>query len=217
MKNKLTVLLLLTLLTNRYFVYMTRREQEIEQLRKSIICQSWKIITEEGWQALSIRKIADAIQYSVPMIYKHFENKEAIIEYFSKEGFELLSVKLSEAQNSALSIEEQIEKIAYAYWQFSAEHTQHYRIMFGLGIPPCEAINSNKEMSTTSGIMLDAISKFIPDTTDANKYLKLKTFWSMLHGFIAIELLSNNRINQQPAVFVKDAIEGFIFTLKHKI
>ena len=39
----------------------------------------------------------------------------------------------------------------------------------------------------------------------------------MWHGFIAIELLSNNRINDEPTVFVKDAIEGFIFTLKHKI
>jgi hypothetical protein len=40
---------------------LSRREREIQELRSSIIDQSWKIIIEEGWQALSIRKIADAI------------------------------------------------------------------------------------------------------------------------------------------------------------
>lgn len=64
-----------------------RREREIQELRSKIITQSWKIITEDGWQALSIRKIADAIEYSAPVIYKHFESKEAIIEYFSKSAY----------------------------------------------------------------------------------------------------------------------------------
>lgn len=195
---------------------MTRREKEIEQLRQDIICQSWKIITEEGWQALSIRKIADAIQYSVPMIYKHFENKEAIIEYFSKEGFQLLGDKMKVEMGTQTEAELQLKNIAQAYWHFAAQYTQHYRIMFGLGIPPCEAINSNKEMAETSSIMLDTIAKIIPQAVEADKYLKLKTFWSMLHGFIAIELLSNKEIQAEPTAFVNDAIEGFIYTLKHK-
>jgi len=195
---------------------MTRREKEILQLRQDIICQSWKIITEEGWQALSIRKIADAIQYSVPMIYKHFANKEAILEHFSKEGFQLLANKMQDGMNVDDSAEKQLFNIAQAYWHFASEYTQHYRIMFGLGIPPCEAINSNKEMSDTSSIMLMAINNMIPTSELDEKHLKLKTFWSMLHGFIAIELLSNNNIQHEPSAFVKDAVEGFIFTLKHK-
>lgn len=40
----------------------------------------------EGWQSLSIRKIADAIEYSIPVIYDHFENKEAILHEMGKDG-----------------------------------------------------------------------------------------------------------------------------------
>ncbi|MCA5003692.1 TetR/AcrR family transcriptional regulator [Sphingobacterium bovistauri] len=197
---------------------ISRREKEIQELRQAIIDQSWKIIQEEGWQSLSIRKIADAINYSVPVIYKHFENKEAIVEYFSKEGFKKLAVSLHIAQINALSNTEQVEEIALAYWKFASENTQYYRIMFGLGIPACETINSNDEMKASSSLMLDAINNVLKqyENEQVDRHLKLKTFWSMLHGFIAIDLLSNHEITQSPPPTVIDAVDGFIYTLKKK-
>jgi AcrR family transcriptional regulator len=59
-----------------------RRLRQQEELKQQIISCSREIVENEGWNALSIRKIADAIEYSVPVIYKHFENKEAISTYF---------------------------------------------------------------------------------------------------------------------------------------
>lgn len=193
----------------------TRREREIIELKNQIINQSWKIISEEGWQALSIRKIADAIEYSVPVIYKHFENKEAIIEYFSKEGFSILAKSIHDDIQTIADPQQKLRTIARSYWAFAANNAQHYRIMFGLGIPPCEAINSNAEMKETSQYMYDAIQQVLEESNNENadKYLKLKTFWSMLHGFIAIELLSNNTISNHPTATVEDAVDGFIFTL----
>ena len=64
-----------------------RKLRDLEKIRLQIIEQSWLIVQEEGWQALSIRKIADAIEYSVPVIYKHFENKDAIVAYFTNSRF----------------------------------------------------------------------------------------------------------------------------------
>ena len=54
-----------------------RRLREKEKVRAAILDTAWNMVKEEGWQSLSIRKIADAIEYSVPVIYDHFENKEA--------------------------------------------------------------------------------------------------------------------------------------------
>ena len=195
---------------------LTRREKEIQELRQAIIDQSWKIIEEEGWQSLSIRKIADGINYSVPVIYKHFENKEAIVEYFSKEGFLKLADTLRYSKEKATSDSEQLLQIALAYWKFASENTQHYRIMFGLGIPACETINSSEEMKASSLLMLEAIGNILENNENAqvDRYLKLKTFWSMLHGFIAIDLLSNQQITNTPPPTVQDAVEGFIYTLK---
>ena len=172
---------------------LTRREKEIQELRQSIIDQSWKIIEQEGWQSLSIRKIADAINYSVPVIYKHFENKEAIVEYFSKEGFNKLAHVLKASVTTDVAPSEQLQQIALGYWQFASENTPYYRIMFGLGIPACETINSSDEMKASSSIMLHAIENVLQDNQNqaVDRHLKLKTFWSMMHGFIAIDLLSN--------------------------
>lgn len=196
---------------------VARRDREIQELRGKIISQSWKIIMDEGWQSLSIRKIAEAIEYSVPVIYKHFENKEAIIEYFSKEGFLLLSSEISLATISDTDATLKLKNVAYAYWKFASKHTQHYRIMFGLGIPACETINSSTEMQEASNHMLQAIEDVLSEVANisADKHLKLKTFWSTLHGFIAIGLLSNNTIPTEPTVTLIDAVDGFIFTLKN--
>lgn len=195
---------------------LSRREKEILEQRQAIIDESWKIIQEEGWQALSIRKIAEAINYSVPIIYKHFENKEAIVEYFSKEGFKLLSKELKDSLSENSSAEDNLRNIALAYWHFASNHTKYYRIMFGLGIPACETINSSEEMKSSSNQMLNAIDKVLihHKNTAVDKHLKLKTFWSMLHGFIAIDLLSNHKISNTPPLTLIDAVEGFIYTLQ---
>ncbi|MBD1430112.1 TetR/AcrR family transcriptional regulator [Sphingobacterium litopenaei] len=192
---------------------LTRREKEIQELRQMIIDQSWKIIQEEGWQSLSIRKIADAISYSVPVIYKHFENKEAIVEYFSKEGFSKLAEELKVEEFDTI---EKLRKIALAYWKFASQNTQYYRIMFGLGIPACETINSSEEMKNSSSLMLQAIDDVLTQYSNqhVDRHLKLKTFWSMLHGFVAIDLLSNKEIAELPPPTVLDAVEGFIYTLQ---
>jgi AcrR family transcriptional regulator len=194
---------------------LSRREREIQELRSSIIDQSWKIIIEEGWQALSIRKIADAIEYSVPVIYKHFENKEAILEHFSREGFEILSEHISQALDNLDDPVQKLSAIARAYWEFAAQHTPHYRIMFGLGIPHCEAIQSSTEMKETSGYMLQAISEILENVKNKkiDRHHMLKAFWSTLHGFIAIELLSNNVISAEVPELVRDIVDVFIFTL----
>ena len=61
-----------------------RKERQRKEVRDSILQSAWQLVNEEGWQNLSIRKIADAIEYSVPVVYDHFENKEAILSEFNR-------------------------------------------------------------------------------------------------------------------------------------
>ena len=57
-----------------------RKLRQKEEVRTSILDTAWEIVVTEGWQSFSIRKVADAIEYSVPVIYSHFENKDAILQ-----------------------------------------------------------------------------------------------------------------------------------------
>jgi len=76
-----------------------RKIRQKEEVKSAILDTAWQLVKKEGWQQLSIRKIADAIEYSVPVIYDHFENKEAILFEIGKQGFQLLSKKMQQAKD----------------------------------------------------------------------------------------------------------------------
>src|SRR3954471_13409319 len=105
-----------------------RKERQRKEVRDSILESAWKVVNQEGWQNLSIRKIADAIEYSVPVVYDHFENKEAILSEFNRRGFKLLGDKLLEAKAKHKKANLQLEAIAYAYWDFAFQNREYYQL-----------------------------------------------------------------------------------------
>ena len=112
-----------------------RKLRQKEEVKASILQAAWQLVETEGWQSLSIRKIADAIEYSAPVIYDHFANKEAIMLEFTKRGFQQLNEQLIKQRNSSPIPKQQIEAIAYAYWKFAFNHKEYYQLMYGLGMP----------------------------------------------------------------------------------
>ena len=111
-----------------------RRLRQKEEIRTNILATAWQMVKDEGWQSLSIRKIADAIEYSVPVIYDHFENKEAILLEFGKQGFDLLVKKLQHAKEKHTSPVQQLKAMADAYWSFAFRNKEYYQLMFSLGM-----------------------------------------------------------------------------------
>src|SRR5262245_32015518 len=118
-----------------------RKQRQKEEVRASILQAVWTIVAEEGWQALSIRKIAEVIEYSVPVIYDHFASKEVILLELTKQGFQILNQELTKAKKRSTNPEKQIEDMAYSYWEFAFDHKAHYQVMYGLGMPTCETVS----------------------------------------------------------------------------
>src|SRR5690606_22343721 len=96
-----------------------RKQMQHDQLRSTILEESWKIVEADGWNALSIRKIADAISYSVPMVYKHFESKDELVLVFTRQGYGQLAGQLHSASLKSDSPREKLILIAYAYARFA--------------------------------------------------------------------------------------------------
>src|SRR6202000_3083895 len=96
-----------------------RKLRQKEEVRASILDTAWEMVVTEGWQSFSIRKIADAIEYSVPVIYSHFENKDAILLEFNRKGFQLLAETLAKAKAGVSQPAEQIRAMGRAYWKFA--------------------------------------------------------------------------------------------------
>lgn len=193
-----------------------RRQRQKDEVKNDIICTAWQMVKKEGWQSLSIRKIADAIEYSVPVIYDHFENKDAILLEFSKKGFTLLSGKIIEARDRHKEPEKQIKAMADAYWDFAMNNIEHYQLMFGIGMACCEIAKAMPEQQKFRSLVMEPIEVLIKRNkrTDINPCMKYHTFWSVMHGLISIKIIGNSVIDQElNKMVLDDAIEGYIKNL----
>ena len=194
-----------------------RKLRQKEEVRASILRAAWELVEKEGWQALSIRKIAEAIEYSAPVIYDHFENKEAILLEFTKRGFQALNEELEKAKAQFLGPEQQVEAMAYAYWHFAFNNKEYYQLMYGLGMPGCETVKQIPELSAFTQIVMEPLKALIAksNNTGTDPYLKLHTLWSTLHGLISINMMGKEGSREElNAMIMKDFINGFISGIK---
>jgi AcrR family transcriptional regulator len=192
-----------------------RRIRQKEEVRSAILTTAWQMVKSEGWQSLSIRKIAGAIEYSVPVIYDHFENKEAILFEFVKEGFRLLSKKLQAAKDKASTPEEQIQGMADAYWNFALKNKEHYQLMFSVGMASCESEKCLPEKAEFRNLMMEPIQTLLlKNKNNAGACMKYHTLWSVMHGLISIKMTgSSDVLDGLNKMVLDDAITGFIRNL----
>lgn len=94
---------------------VTRREKEIEAMKELIISTAKEIIAREGFDNLSIRKIANKIEYSPSIIYHYFEDKEEIVNAVMRRGYMKIvsAVSISDAEN--LTPTEKLRKMTRNY------------------------------------------------------------------------------------------------------
>ena len=193
-----------------------RRQKEKEKVRTAILITAWQMVKEEGWQSLSIRKIADAIEYSVPVIYDHFESKEAILVEFGKEGFRLLTKKIQQAREKFTDPVDQLKAMADAYWNFALKNKEYYQLMYGVGMACCEGKKCVDDKDGFDYFVMESIREALSKSKEpgANVCLKYHTFWSILHGLVSIKIMGNSPVSGElNKMVLDDAINGFIKNL----
>jgi AcrR family transcriptional regulator len=184
-----------------------------EETRCNILDASLQIVKEEGWQALSMRKIADKIEYTAPIIYEYFSNKEAILLELTRKGYLILSRDLQEAKSKHRLPAKQLEAMWIAYWNFAFANKELYQGMFGVSTNcSCEMVNDLIESDTPWDLFSAVIGELMGITDMESEIIctKYYTLWSVVHGLVSINLLSrgfSDEINRQ---VLKDAIGGII-------
>ena len=193
-----------------------RKQRLKDDTRKNILDAAMRIGKEEGWQALSMRKIADIIEYTPPVIYEYFSNKEALMLELTKMGYLILAKDMKAAREKHILPEKQLEDMWLTYWNFAFAQKELYQLMFGIEINCCAWDNSIPEASVPADMIWEVISKLTglenpPEDLICKRYY---TFWSVVHGLISINLIRQgvpDGINEE---VLKDAIAGIIRTIK---
>ena len=180
-----------------------------EETRTSILEAAYKIVQQEGWQALSMRKIADAIEYTAPIIYEYFSNKEAILEELNKKGYLYLGKEMEEAKNKHALPAEQLEAMWMAYWNFAFKKKELYQLMFGVQMNCC-SLQKTPEAEVPARLITDAITRLMNGKPFSEDEIcrRYYTYWSVVHGLVSINLVNRGTSDEINRQVLKDAISA---------
>jgi AcrR family transcriptional regulator len=167
-------------------------------------------VKKEGWQALSMRRIAEEIEYTAPIIYEYFANKEAILAELNKKGFIMLTTLMQQASDEAESIEDKLEAVWMAYWNFAFEERELYQLMFGVAMTCCTEQKA-PEITAPMNLVSNLIAGLIGDKSRGPESEVCRwyyTYWSIVHGLISINLTNRGSSDKLNRRILQDAIRG---------
>jgi AcrR family transcriptional regulator len=196
---------------------LERKKRLKDLTRRNILKAALKIAKKDGWNALSMRKIADEIDYTAPVIYEYFTCKESLVAELSNTGYHLLASKITNARNGMLSPVKQIEAMWLAYWRFAFAEKELYQIMYGVETNCSKSKGTDSSAAEVANLFTGVISQLMSpkELNDDGINAKYYTFWSVIHGLISIIMVqkgTSDEINQR---VLQEAIMGIIKTITH--
>jgi AcrR family transcriptional regulator len=166
---------------------MSRGRQRPVAGRDQILGSARAIGVREGWRAVTIRSVANALGYSSPVLYEHFRDKEDLLTQLAVEAVALLEANLTQelpkdSRTAALAMVER-------YWSFMLENTQLYRLMNGMdGVPIDNEVvgRSAQSLCTAIGVAIRPLAG--KNTTEAEAQMVAEELWALLHGMAMLYL-----------------------------
>ncbi|QJD78744.1 TetR/AcrR family transcriptional regulator [Spirosoma rhododendri] len=106
-----------------------RRVRQKAEIRQRILDAARQIAREKDWNAVTIRSIADAIEYTAPIVYEHFENKEDVLLSIAREGHEEVKRSFDTVMAMGLNAEEKLARLSMVQWHFATAQPEVFRLM----------------------------------------------------------------------------------------
>src|SRR5436190_17113712 len=107
-----------------------RRARERAARRQLIIATARTLAEAEGWDAVTTRRLSTEIEYSQPVLYKHFTGMEQIADAVAIEGFGELAEAIGAAHSGGGAARGALTRIAQAYLGFARDNPAVYDAMF---------------------------------------------------------------------------------------
>ena len=160
-----------------------RKGRERVEREQRIVASARSIAEAEGWAAVTIRRLAEEVEYSQPVLYSHFENRDAIVAAVAVEGFREIAIALQQAARRPAGRGAALRDVAMAYLAFAREHPAVYEAMFSMrtNLHFAEA-DTKSELRDGFAALMAVVA---PSSSDAE--IATETFWAALHGLAELE------------------------------
>lgn len=194
---------------------LERKQRSREQTRSAIVLTAKDIARREGWQAVSIRKIADAIDYSAPIVYEYFDSKDILLDEIRNEGFRELQFEYERLKKLYRDPEKRLFEMSIAQWQFAMDQPEIYQVMYNLNGAYCtRPLCESGDMEAISALVREIIFTFIPKSQESIQKLYFE-WWSLSHGMISLAMMLRDRQSLELSEQVyRDSIRRFVRGLR---
>jgi AcrR family transcriptional regulator len=161
-----------------------RRARDRAARRQLIVTTARKLAEAEGWDAVTTRRLSTEIEYSQPVLYKHFSSMDAIAEAVAIEGFAELAEVLHAVRTGAGQPADALRRIAHAYVDFARDNPALYDAMFSRATTlRFAAADTPAPLSAAFGELCEAVAAATnpPDVDTATEVV-----WAALHGLATL-------------------------------
>jgi AcrR family transcriptional regulator len=193
----------------KYMTITQRRDRERQEMRTRILDAALALFVAEGYDHVSLRRIAERIEYSAATIYLYFSDKDDIFFALLKQGFDLLV----ERQDAVQGIEDARQRLfahGRAYVEFAEAHPELYEIMFNMHGPA--KVMLREQDFESSGRSYQLLRANVSECMDAGyfkgEHLEIVAFslWSLVHGMASLAI--SGRLKMMPADMLRMLVDG---------
>ena len=196
-----------------------RHDRERQAVRDAILTAARELFVAEGYRNVSMRKIAERIEYSPAAIYGYFDSKDAIFFALAEEGFRLIAEASRAAKAGVSDPLDAMRRMFLSYYRFSREHPQFFELMFLDRTVPQLSEHWNdfafvhEAMQGAIGVVQQAVDAgVLPAGSDPAAIFHV--LWAAIHGPAAIALCARHAPGENPEALAHDALDAAIAGLR---
>ena len=161
-----------------------RRARERAARRQLIVDTARQVAEAEGWDAVTTRRLSTEIEYSQPVLYKHFSGMDQVAAAVAVDGFAELARRLGTGRTDAETPGDALTRIARGYLDFARDNPAVYDAMFtGRTTLHFAQADTPPELVAAFGGLREAVS-LIAGEADADTLTEV--FWAALHGLVSL-------------------------------
>ena len=196
-----------------------RQERDREHVRRSILDAAQELFVAEGYRNVSIRKIAEKVEYSPAALYGYFPCKDDLFFALAEEGFRKLFAFTNDPAVTAGEPLAAIRQGFLRYYQFSRAHPEYFDLMFVDRTVP--KISHEWERFGFVEQMIDEIRAIIKRGIDqgvfpsgTNPDVAFHILWAAIHGPATAALCDRLAPDEDPDALARDTLETAIAGLR---
>jgi AcrR family transcriptional regulator len=174
---------------------MGLKERKLRQkkfLRQEILDAASELFVKEGYENVSMRRIAEKIEYSPTTIYLYFKDKAELLEQVCQETFARLSSHLTRILTQPGDPVERLKRGLLAYVHFGLDNPHHYRATFMMPVPEGFDKEKYKQPDSPGMQTFDFLRRSVYDCIAAERFrnadpeLISQALWAGVHGITSL-------------------------------